>query len=72
MYTSTPSPPHPYPYTLTLNLNPDFFKPTIIFIPTLIFITIVLTEEEWAIMASKYGYRIDADKAIKDKLAEFI
>ena len=41
-------------------------------IPILILITIVLIEEEWAVMASKYGYRIDADKALKDKLVEFI
>ena len=30
------------------------------------------TKEEWATMANKYGYRIDADKAIKDKLVEFV
>jgi hypothetical protein len=30
------------------------------------------TEEEWAEMASKYGYRIDADKATKDELIEFV
>ena len=29
------------------------------------------TEKEWAAMASKYGYGIDADKATKDKLVEF-
>jgi len=31
-----------------------------------------LTEKEWAAMASKYGYGIDADKASKDKLVEFV
>ena len=35
-------------------------------------ITMVLTEQEWAVKASKYRYRIDADKATKDKLAEFV
>jgi hypothetical protein len=30
------------------------------------------TEEEWAEMASKYGYRIDADEATKDELVEFV
>ena len=30
------------------------------------------TKKKWAAMASKYGYGIDADKAIKDKLVEFI
>ena len=29
-------------------------------------------EKEWAVMASKYKYRINIDKAIKDKLVEFI
>ena len=41
-------------------------------IPTLIFITIVPIEEEWAIMASKYRYGIDINKAIKDKLVKFV
>jgi len=31
-----------------------------------------LTEKEWAAMASKYGYGIDADKATKDELVEFV
>ena len=31
-----------------------------------------LIKEKWAAMVSKYKYRIDADKAIKDKLVEFI
>ena len=31
-----------------------------------------LTEEEWAIIASKYGYGINTDKVLKDKLVEFI
>ena len=31
-----------------------------------------LTKEEWAAMASKYGYRINADKASKDELVEFV
>jgi len=31
-----------------------------------------LTEEEWAVIASKYGYGIDVDKAIKDELIEFV
>ena len=41
-------------------------------IPTLIPITMALTEEEWTARASKYRYRINADKASKDKLVEFI
>ena len=45
-------------------------------IPTLIPTIMALTEspikEEWAAMASKYGYGIDAEEAIKDKLVEFI
>jgi hypothetical protein len=41
-------------------------------IPTLILTTIVLTKEEWAVIASKYKYRINADKVLKDKLVEFI
>ena len=31
-----------------------------------------LTKKEWAVMASKYRYGIDVDKAIKDKLVEFV
>ena len=31
-----------------------------------------LIKEEWAAMASKYRYGINADKALKDKLVEFI
>jgi len=31
-----------------------------------------LTEKEWAVMASKYRYGIDVDKAIKDELVEFV
>ena len=41
-------------------------------IPILIPTTIAPTEEEWVTMASKYRYRINADKALKDKLVEFI
>ena len=45
-------------------------------IPTLILIIMALTEslikEEWATIVSKYKYRINVDKAIKDKLVEFI
>ena len=40
--------------------------------PILIPTTIALIEEEWAAMASKYRYRINADKALKDKLVEFV
>jgi len=29
-------------------------------------------EKEWAVIASKYGYGINANEAIKDKLVEFI
>ena len=29
-------------------------------------------EKEWAAIANKYKYRINIDKAIKDKLEEFI
>ena len=60
-----------YLYIFTLNLNFNFFKPTTTLIPTLIPTTMVLIEKEWAVMANKYGYGIDADKAIKDKLIEF-
>ncbi len=60
------------PLFLTLNLNPNFFKLMTTLIPILTPITIVLMEEEWAIIASKYGYRINADEALKDKLVEFI
>ena len=62
---------HPYLYTLTLNLNPNFFKPTTTLIP-ITPITIAPIEEEWAIIASKYRYGINIDKAIKDKLVEFV
>jgi len=31
-----------------------------------------LTEEEWAVMASKYRYGINVDEATKDELIEFI
>ena len=31
-----------------------------------------LIEQEWAAMASKYGYRINADKAFNNKLIEFV
>ena len=67
---------------LDLNLDPNFdlsldldypyttLIPTLT--PTLIPTTMALMEKEWAAMASKYGYGIDADKAIKDKLVEFI
>ena len=48
--------------TLTLD------HPRTILIPT----TMELTEKEWAAMASKYGYGINADKAIKDELVEFV
>ena len=30
------------------------------------------TEKEWAVRISKYGHRINVDKAIKDELVEFI
>jgi len=29
-------------------------------------------EEEWAVMASKYGYGINIDEAIKDELIKFV
>ena len=41
-------------------------------IPILIPITIALTEEKWATIASKYRYKINTDKATKDKLEEFV
>ncbi len=41
-------------------------------IPILIPTTIALIEEEWAVIASKYRYGIDVDKALKDKLVEFV
>ena len=61
----------PYLYTLTSNLDPDFFKPTTTLIPTLIPTTMAPTEKEWAAMANKYGYGINADEATKDELVEF-
>ena len=57
---------------LNLNLDPNFFKLMITLIPTLIPTTMAPTEKEWAVMANKYKYGIDTDKAIKDKLGEFI
>ena len=56
-------------YNLSLNLDPDLI-PTLI--PTLTPTTMAPTEEEWAIIANKYRYRINADEATKDKLIEFI
>ena len=41
-------------------------------ISTLIFTTMALIKEEWTAKASKYGYRINVDKAFKNKLVEFI
>ena len=64
-----------YIYIFTLDLNPNFFKLITIFIPTFIPttpITIAWTEEEWAIIVSKYRYGININKAIKDKLVKFI
>ena len=64
-----------YIYTFTLDFNPNFFKLITTLIPTFIPTTpttIAWTEEEWAVIASKYGYRINIDKAIKDKLIKFI
>ena len=40
--------------------------------PTLIPKIMELTEKEWAVIASKYGYRINADEATKDKIIEFV
>jgi len=31
-----------------------------------------LTEKEWAVMASKYGYGINVNEATKDELVEFV
>ena len=66
----------PYLYTLTLNLYPDLFKSTTTLIPTLtptlIPTTMAPTEKEWATIASKYRYRINADKASKNELVKFI
>ena len=55
-----------------LNFDPDFFKPITTLIPTLIPTTMAPTEKEWATIANKYKYGINTDKAIKDKLEEFI
>ena len=41
-------------------------------IPTLIPTTMALMKEEWTARASKFKYRINADKAFKNKLVEFI
>ena len=63
--------------TLTLNfdlkphLNPNLFEPTTTLIP-IISTTMAPTEEEWAVIANKYRYGINADEAIKDELVEFI
>ena len=63
----------PHLYTLTLNLDPDpDFKLITTLIPTLIPTIMKLTEKERAAMANKYGYGINADKATKDELVEFI
>ena len=35
-------------------------------------LTELLIKKKWAAIASKYKYGIDADKAIKDKLVEFV
>jgi hypothetical protein len=32
----------------------------------------VLIKEEWTVRTNKYKYRINADKASKDKIVEFI
>ena len=40
--------------------------------PTLISTTMALIEEKWTARANKYKYGINADKAFKDKLVEFI
>jgi len=63
--TLTPLPQHPHLNTLTLTLTPNL---NLILIPT----TMAHTEKEWAVMASKYGYRINADEATKDELVEFV
>ena len=41
-------------------------------IPTIMALTESPTKEKWAMMANKYRYGIDIDKAIKNKLVEFI
>ena len=66
-----------YPHTLTSNLNfnlelLNYDYPYTYLIPALISTTITLTEEEWAVIASKYKYGIDTNKALKDKLVEFV
>ena len=64
-----------YIHTFTLDLNSDFFKLITTLIPTFIPTTpttMARTEEEWAVIASKYKYGINVDKAIKDKLVKFI
>ena len=63
-----PLPLHPHLYTLTftpLPLYPHLYT----LIPTT---TIEPIEKEWAVRIRKYRYRINADKAIKDELREFI
>ena len=59
-------------FNLNLNPDPDFFKLITTLILTLIPTTIALMEKEWAIIANKYKYGINTDKATKDKLREFI
>ena len=41
-------------------------------IPTIMVLTESLIKEKQAAMASKYKYGINVDRAIKDKLVEFI
>ena len=42
------------------------------FIPLLLHPYLKLTEQEWAIIASKYRYGINANKTSNNKLVEFI
>ena len=62
-----------HPYTLTFTPLPQTStSTTTTLIPTLIPTTMALMKEEWTTRASKYRYGINADKASKDKLVEFI
>jgi hypothetical protein len=61
---------HTSPYILTPNLNLNFELSNYDYPP--IHTTMARTEKEWAEMASKYGYGIDADEATKDELVEFV
>ena len=62
---------HPYTF-IFIPLPQTSTLTTTTLIPTFILTTMALMKEEWTTRASKYKYGINADKASKDKLVEFI